>query len=274
MRYFPASTTYRFFSFFFATAIVLLTGVTPYQLGAQDRSDRGISTTTFLQVSGISEAGPPEVFDDIVVFTYEQREYARYVAAAFEHEGYQELHVFTARKREGKPDLYYLTYPVTADQSRLHYRLVVDGVWLTDPNAPKQRVDRNGVTVGSVTLNEPPPYERTSPQINDDGTVTFYFALNTRISPTLETVNTRTVSIASFSNPRVSIAGTFNGWDPYMHRLSGPDSDGFYSVTVPLSEGPHHYYFVIDGRRILDPLNERRSRDLQTGSFVSRIVVP
>jgi len=274
MRYLPASTSYRFFSLLLAASTVLFALIVPRDLGAQDRSDRGISTTTFLQVSGISEAGPPQVFDDVVVFTYEQREYARYVAAAFEHEGYQELHVFTARKREGQSDLYYLTYPVTADQRQIHYRLVVDGVWLTDPNAPKQRLNRNGVTVGTVTLNEPPPYERTSPQFNGDGTVTFYFALNTRISPTLETVDARTVSIASFSNPRVSIAGTFNGWDPYLHRLTGPGPDGFYSVTIPVPEGPHHYYFLIDGQRILDPLNERRARDMQTGAFVSRIVVP
>jgi hypothetical protein len=274
MRYFPASTSYRFFSFLLFATIGMAVSPFPYDLAAQDQPDRGISTTTFLQVSGISQAGEPRVFDDVVVFTYEQREFARYVAAAFEHEGYQELHVFTARKREGQSDLYYLTYPVTSEQRQLHYRLVVDGVWLTDPNAPKQRLDRNGVTVGTVTLNEPPPYERTSPRLNNDGTVTFYFALNTRISPTLETVDARTVSIASFTNPRISIAGTFNGWDPYLHRLTGPGPDGFYSVTIPVPAGPHHYYFLIDGQRILDPLNERRARDLQTGAFVSRIVVP
>jgi hypothetical protein len=127
-----------------------------------------VSTATFLAVSGITEAGPPRVLDDVVVFTYEQNDYARYVAIAFEHENYQHRHVFTARRRDDRPDLYYLVYPVDVERDSLTYRLIVDGVWLTDPHAPQIRADRNGVTVGSVELNEPPPYERISPQIHAD----------------------------------------------------------------------------------------------------------
>ena len=260
--------------------VLIASTVGPVRVAAQDASptEGRVSTSTFLAVSGITEAGPPRVLDDVVVFTYEQREYARYVAIAFEHENYQQRHVFTARRREDEPDLYYFVYPIDTDlidaeQRELSYRLIVDGVWLTDPHAPRVRINRNGVTVGSVELNEPPPYERSSPQVHDDGSVTFYFALNSRISPTLETVDTRQLSISSFRDPRVSVVGTFNGWDPYLHRLSGPGPDGFYSVRLPVPTGPHYYYFMVDGQRVLDPLNGSRARDLQTGSFVSRIHV-
>ncbi len=232
-----------------------------------------VSTDTFLEVGRITQAGAPRVFDDVVVFTYEQRGFTRYVAAAFEHEGYQELHVFTARERDDQPDLFYLSYPVRDLEGPLRYRLIVDGVWMTDPHAPEVVTDRRGVSIGSVELRKPPPYERQSPQTHPDGTVTFYFSFNPRIAPTLETVDARQLRISSFHEPRVSVVGTFNGWDPYMHRLRGPDADGFYSIRLSVPPGPHYYYFMIDGRRILDPLNGLRGRDLQTGTLVSRMMV-
>ncbi len=240
---------------------------------ALEETDAQVSTDTFLEVAGIREAGPPQIFSDVVVFTYEQREFARYVAAAFEHENFQELHVFTARKRDGEPDLFYLSYPIEGLSGEIRYRLIVDGVWIPDPNARKVSTDRRGISLSTVTLPEPPDYRTVSPRFHPDGTVTFSFAFHPRITPTLETVDARQLRVSMFDNPRVTVAGTFNGWDPYMHRLSGPDENDFYSIRIPVPPGPHYYYFIVNGRRILDPLNDQRGTDLQTGALVSRMYV-
>ena len=232
-----------------------------------------VSTDVFREVSGITAVGPPRVFDDVVVFTYEQRGFARYVAAAFEHEDFQKLHTFTARKREDQRDLFYLVYPVRELTGSLQYRLIVDGVWITDPHAPVVTTDQRGVTLGSVALLKPPPYKRTSPLQHEDGTVTFFFSLDSRVAPTLETVNARQLRVAAASEPRITLAGTFNGWDPYMHRLTGPDEDGFYSIRLSVPPGPQYYYYMVDGQRVLDPLNRLRGRDMQTGAQVSRLYV-
>jgi 1,4-alpha-glucan branching enzyme len=53
----------------------------------------------------------------------------------------------------------------------------------------------------------------------------------------------------------VAIAGSFNRWDPARAKLAGPDKDGWWSITLRLSEGRHEYLFVIDNRDwVLDPL--------------------
>ena len=53
---------------------------------------------------------------------------------------------------------------------------------------------------------------------------------------------------------RVSVVGTFNGWDPEAHSLHGPDKNGEWSLRLPLSPGQYRYMFVIDGVRwIADP---------------------
>ncbi len=247
-------------------------------VGAQ-QAGRSPETVTFgadrwLEVAGITEAQAPRVFDDLVVFSFEQPRYARYVAAAFAHEGYRELHVFSARRREGRGDLFYLAYPVDTEWSQLEYRLVVDGVWLVDPHSPEMIRDGRGVEVGRVTLREQPPYRQRSPIVHDDGTVTFMFSFDIRVSPTIETIDGRQLSVTSIRDPRINVVGTFNGWDPFMHRLAGPDENGFYSLRLPVSEGSHYYYFMINGRRVLDSFNRERARDLQTDALTNIVVVP
>lgn len=257
-------------------AMVLFIGTTSLFGQQQTESPaRGdLDTDTWLQVSGITEPGEPRVFDDLVVFTYQPSGFARHVAAAFAHEGYRELHTFSVRKLANGEDLFYLPYPVDIDQDQLDYRIVVDGVWMKDPNAPQTITDRRGVEIGRVALRERPPYRTPSPVPHDDGTVTFRFSFDIRIAATLETVDRQRISTGAFEDPEIYVVGTFNGWDPYAHRLQGPDEDGFYSTTIPVPAGDHYYYFLVDGRRVLDPLNRSQGRDLQTDTRVSRIRVP
>jgi hypothetical protein len=243
----------------------------------QERGDllrRGAEpdTDTWLQVSSITRSGPPRVFDDLVVLSYQSRGFVRYVAAAFAHEGYQELHVFSVRALADGSDLFYLPYPVEPGQDALEYRIIVDGVWMVDPHAPEVLRDGRGVAIGRIALREPPPYEVASPRVNPDGTATFRFAFDPRIAATLETTDQQQLTMDSFASPRISLVGTFNGWDPFAHRLSGPDAEGFYTITIPVDPGEHYYYFLIDGRRVLDPLNRDHGRDLQTGARLSRFV--
>jgi hypothetical protein len=232
-----------------------------------------LETDTWLQISGITEAGAPRVFDDLVVLSYEQPGFARYVAAAFEHENFQRLHIFTAREREDESDLFYLAYPVDPGMEELRYRIVVDGVWMTDPNAPEVVRGAQGVTLGRITLREAPPYRQQAPVVHDDGTVTFYFSFDIRIAPTFETVDARQISTSSFRDPQITLVGTFNAWDPFMHRLEGPNEDGFYTIRIPVPPGSHYYYYMVNGQRVLDPLNRQQARDLQSGGIVSLVRV-
>jgi len=43
----------------------------------------------------------------------------------------------------------------------------------------------------------------------------------------------------------ISIAGTFNDWDPMAHFLS-EDPSGYWSIVIPLPKGRYQYMFIID----------------------------
>ncbi len=61
----------------------------------------------------------------------------------------------------------------------------------------------------------------------------------------------------SFSAPSaksVSIAGSFNRWNPDQDRLIGPDRVGIWTIVLKLAPGRYEYQYVVDGKNwALDP---------------------
>ena len=52
----------------------------------------------------------------------------------------------------------------------------------------------------------------------------------------------------------VSVAGTFNQWDPRATPLVRTDANGMWMATIKLPAGQHQYVFVVDGVRwVPDP---------------------
>jgi hypothetical protein len=255
--------------------LMLVLGIWPSHGQTRIARNAAPQTDTYLAVAGITEAGQPKIINDVLVLTYEQRGFARLVAAAFEHERFQELHPFRVRKRDGRSDLFVLAYPLPADITEISYRLIVDGLWITDPNAPRVRRGPGGVTVGLVDVPQPEPHRWDAPLVRDNGRVTFYLYFNVRLTPAFTAANRELVSVTTFDDPRVYITGSFNAWDPFQYRLTpNPDYPGLYEITLPLPPGRHHYYFVVDGTRVLDPYNGRQLVRRSDGFLVSTIQVP
>ncbi|WP_461248301.1 early set domain-containing protein, partial [Treponema sp. R6D11] len=74
------------------------------------------------------------------------------------------------------------------------------------------------------------------------------------------------------SGERVTVAGDFNSWDPYMYELREYPA-GVYSITIPLPPGTHQYVFFYSGKRNTDPNNPKRIY-AKDGSAASLITVP
>ena len=50
----------------------------------------------------------------------------------------------------------------------------------------------------------------------------------------------------------VSVIGDFNEWRPAAHPMRRLP-DGGWTIQIPLHHGHHHYQFLVDGQRLLDP---------------------
>lgn len=193
--------------------------------------------TIDLALNGLKDAQPPHMVDDVLILSYRPAASGvRFVAARFDTENYAVLHVFS-RNQYG---IFVLDYPVPADTRVLRYRLVIDGLWVSDPSNPDNEMDRQGNLISLFTIQNEPVRPIVNPKLETDGSVTFVF----RGPP----------------GGRVSIGGDFNNWDPFMDPLAETEP-GLYRVTLRLLPGAHWYLFFSAGRWVLDTFNSDTALD-------------
>lgn len=201
-----------------------------------------------LDVTGLTTAGAPRIVDNYVLFTFVPKNPARFVGIAFESQNFRTVHPFY-RNSHG---VYFYLAPLTPGESSVVYRLVVDGLWRSDPENPDSITDQSGIVLSKY---EVPPQRveiTTSPVVRANGAVQFYF----KAPP----------------DKLVTIAGDFNNWDPFMDPLKQL-AGGLYSVTLRIAPGTHAYYFVVGGTPIADPLNSRVDYS-SDGTKISVFTVP
>jgi hypothetical protein len=196
--------------------------------------------------------GRPELFGDGVIFTAPSS--YRRVGIAFAYEGFSKIYWFRKLlsnrnepppqdpKSKKPPDIYqdsgilFHAHTVPGHIKNLEYRLILDGLWTIDPLNPLYRLDEKSGLLHSVVAlpdRQPPPTAFDGPP----GSLSFRFT-----APPGETV---------------TVAGSFNGWDPFMYELQ-ETSPGIYSLLLPLPPGTYQYVYYHRGGRFLDPNNHNR----------------
>lgn len=223
------------------TALLLIFIVQTYA------GSESITVQLHLAITEAVEAAPPAVIDDNLVLTYKGDRHYRFVGAAFKHEDFKIIHPFYVNTN----GVYVLTYPLEEGMSNIEYRIVVDGLWMTDPQNSSRTSDSSGITLSSFVIpeKEGPP---ESPRI-EKCMVTFQYI--------------------GIEGQRVYLYGDFNNWDPYMYRLEEESGTGLYKCRLRLSPGKYRYKFIVDGTTMPDPLNEEKTLDV-FGDTASVFIVP
>jgi len=213
---------------------------------------------------GLSEPGPPEIIDNKVVFTASSS--LRRVGIAFADEGFARVHWFRPlmvsedpleRIRRGRragahrdSGIAFHIHEIPDGVTQIEYRLIINGLWTADPSNPNTR--RDGISGSTMSVISVPPRQQTHhPLMGQPGGLYFVFR-----GPPGETV---------------TVAGSFNNWDPFMYELrEGPP--GTFSIHIPLPPGRHQYVFFHRGERFPDPYNPVQvfSRE---GKIASEIVI-
>ena len=216
----------------------------------------------------ISRPGVPEIYEDAVIFTASSM--FRRVGIAFAHEGYANIYWFRKLMIHGeemiqpkdpkKPaiprpvivdsGILFHTYTYPAELTELHYRLIIDGLWTTDPVNPQSRMDQmSGISHSVVKLPDQPPKTKIFDTV--PGFLNF--------------------SYTALPGETITVAGNFNNWDPFMYELR-EIAPGEYSLNLPLPQGIYHYVFYHRGQRLLDPQNPKRGYDKE-GIAASEAIV-
>jgi hypothetical protein len=179
---------------------------------------------------------PPHVIDDTLILSFRPEGQTRFVGVRFASEGWAILHPCEVNEN----GVFVLDWPIPEGLREIRYRVVVDGQGMADPLNADFDTDVNGTQFSVFTLEGDPVRPVVNPKKQSDGTLTFVY----RGAP----------------GKRVAIVGDFNNWDPFMDSLS-EDAPGSYSVTIRVPPGRHWYYFLTDGRRVLDIYNTASALD-------------
>jgi hypothetical protein len=201
-----------------------------------------------VRLRGIERAAPPQYLDRQVLLTYQTDKPVRLVGARFAHEDYRVFHIYFRNEH----DVFLLLLDVPKEVEELRYRLVVDGLWINDPYNPHSEADDFGRVFSLFDLRDRPAPTVVSPEIHREGSVTFLFR--------------------TLPDRAVSVAGDFNNWDPFWHRMQETEP-GEYRLTVRMPPGQHFYYYIVNGQRVLDPINRDTARDFE-GFRVSTFFLP
>jgi hypothetical protein len=209
--------------------------------------------------------GTPEVIEDAILFTVPAT--YKKVGIAFAHESFSKIYWFKKllipddtpnlqpeTSRRPPPIAYkdsgilFYTYTVPEGLAAVEYRLIINGLWTTDPLNPNRRIDESGLSRSIVPM--PKVSRPLTPQDTPPGTVTFRFD--------------------TFPYETIYVAGNFNNWDPFMYEMK-EKTPGHYELTLYLPPGTYQYAFFHRGERYLDQYN--LTKVYREGRPVSQTVV-
>jgi hypothetical protein len=205
-------------------------------------------TALMIAIRGIEAPQSPRLVGEVLLLSCAPAEPARFVGARFAHESYRLLHLYSLNEH----GIFVLDYPVPEGLRELRYRIVIDGLWMADPLNPASLTDAQGDEFSLFTFQREPPRLISNPKPESKERFTFTFK--------------------GAPGKRVSIAGDFNNWDPFMDYMAETEP-GLYRITIRIGPGNHFYCFVSEGRRILDQYNPETGVN-QDGDIVSYFSMP
>ncbi len=188
------------------------------------------SVNLHLYLSGLKEAKAPAIVEDHLVLSA-QGPY-RYVGAAFSYEAWASVHAFEINRY----GIFVLAVPLPYGAASLvQYRLIFDGLWTADPKNPAfYRDPQTGSALSLASLPERPKTVAGVWEPGGEERANFYFE--------------------AAPGQRITVAGSFNGWDPFIHELE-ETKPGRYELELKLPPGEYYYVFFYRGESISDPLN-------------------
>lgn len=180
----------------------------------------------------------PVITDDYIIFTAPAK--YRSVGIAFDFENYKEIHYFdllTKSNADGEKEAKFLFYGYKRQHktTEIKYRLIIDGLWTTDPLNPNKEYDEN-INLYFSKIEDPDSIIKNTELLKND-IVRFIYK--------------------GESGLNLHLAGTFSNWDPWIYELK-ETSPGFYELELPLPRGKYYYNYYIGLTPIMDNTNPNK----------------
>ncbi len=203
-------------------------------------------------VTSVRGVHSPIISDDYILFTAEKN--SRSVGIVFDFENFSKIHAFSLRRTfdsEGEQTnaWYFYAFKIPPKLKRLSYKLIIDGLWTTDPTNPNTFYDtENSLTLSYVDI---PQTKAVVTEKTDNGFTKFV--------------------CTSEPGQKIRIAGTFTNWDSWIYEMQEV-SPGKYELSLPLPAGTYYYAYFTGLKSFIDKTNPNKAYTTD-GKIVSTITV-
>lgn len=203
-------------------------------------------------VTSIRGLQAPFVLGNYIVFTADAS--ARNVGIAFDFENYNQIHAYSMRRTydyEGEQTgaWYFYVMEKPKKLTSISYKLIIDGLWTTDPTNNNTIYDwENGIQLSKVDI--PQQKEIYTESVNE-GFTRF-------ICKTLP-------------GQKVRLGGNFTNWDSWIYEMTEIEP-GKYEISLPLPAGTYYYAYYTGLKSFADETNPEKAYSSE-GKIVSKIVI-
>ncbi len=204
-------------------------------------------------IRSVDGPGEPKITDEYILFTADPK--YRTVGIAFDFEDYQIIHpfqVYFSTDEDGKktPKHLFYCYKRQHKITTINYRLVIEGLWTTDPLNPNKVYD-DDINLYFSVVEDVDSIKYQTEQL-EDGTIHFIYK--------------------GEEGEYVQLAGTFCNWDPWIYTMQ-ETYPGFYELTLPLPCGTYYYNYYIGMTPVMDDTNPEKAFAKSDNRMVSVITV-
>lgn len=206
-------------------------------------------------IASIDKVQKPLVHDDFVVFTADKVH--RFVGIAFDFENFSTVHSFYRNtfydiEMAPRDSILFYVCKLPEKTKEFSYRMVIDGVWTTDPQNPTKYYNYEADTYFSKIEIETPIEEKTESLAALDKSKG----------------NTRFFCEAK-PNQKIRLGGSFTNWDSYIYELTEYEP-GMYEIYLSLQPGTYYYNYYIGNASFIDKTNPLKAytSDGKTASVI------
>lgn len=198
-------------------------------------SEQSISLDSYQKlVESIVRIEAPKIKDGHIIFTSTAK---RHIGIAFSHEDYKHIHSFKKLSQrelyERKEPIFFYIFQIPDELAEIKYRLVIDGLWSSDPL--NQNIVFDHTHSMSVSCVDVPYKKEYKTEVTNKNSVKFtYFGE---------------------SKKKIRLAGSFNNWDPFMYDLIEV-APGRYELNLNLPAGTWFYAYFSGSTQIPDNTNK------------------
>ncbi len=187
----------------------------------------------------------PIVMEDSIVFFFKEKASKVYVSGNFN----SWKHYLPMEEKE--TNFWIFAWDKRLSKGVYQYKLIVDEIWINDPNNTNFTIDDSGQEVSYFELKDDfIPYAKY-PLWLENGTYLFKYDSTTARD--------------------VFLVGDFNNWNPFNLSMTNKGAGEFY-IKISLKPGLHTYCFVVDGEWKTDPNNRDQYSD-EVGNIVNTIYI-